>query len=208
MPGTDDWAALARSADADELRDHILTGFKTGKPFTPYTPTLTLPSGIGDVLDFGCGLGRNFPYLRTIASRVTGYDLPPMIARCRVLAPAPADRLEDDWEVVRTRRFDLIFASLVLQHLDTGTCRARIADFARMAPIVYLLTRTDGDFGANVLDLVSDSGAFTSGPCMRVDHDPETHQLRVLGRETFDDARRATASSHYEMLLTPLSASR
>ena len=44
MPGRDDWSTLALTADADELREHILTGFRNGKPFTPYFPTLELIS--------------------------------------------------------------------------------------------------------------------------------------------------------------------
>lgn len=206
MPGIEDWSSLARSADADELRDHILTGFKSGKPFTPYTPTLELPAGIGDALDFGCGVGRNFSYLKTVARRVTGFDLPPMVARCRALATERVDRLADDWRLLRAERFDLIFASLVLQHVDTDACRGYLADFARMAPVVYLLTRTDSDFGVNVLDLVADSGAFDVGACIHVDHNPDNHQLRVLGRATFDEARTWRTSAHYETLLTPRSA--
>jgi SAM-dependent methyltransferase len=206
VPGIEDWSSLARSADADELRDHILTGFKSGKPFTPYTPTLELPTGIGDALDFGCGVGRNFSYLKTVARRVTGFDLQPMIARCRALATDRVDRLSDDWMLLRTERFDLIFASLVLQHVDPDACRGYLADFARMAPVVYLLTRTDSDFGVNVLDLVADSGAFDVGPCVHVDHNPDNHQLRVLGRATFADARDSRTSAHYETLLTPRSA--
>ena len=46
MPGLDDLLSLARTADPDELREHILTGYKSGKPFTPYIPTLPLPSPI------------------------------------------------------------------------------------------------------------------------------------------------------------------
>jgi SAM-dependent methyltransferase len=206
VPGIEDWSSLARSADPDELRDHILTGFKSGKPFTPYTPTLELPCGIGDALDFGCGVGRNFAYLKTVARRVTGFDLPPMVARCRALATEQVDRLADDWMSLRTERFDLIFASLVLQHVDTEACRSSLVDFARMAPVVYLLTRTNSDFGVNVLDLVADSGAFDVGPCVHVDHNPDNHQLRVVGRATFDEARGQRISAHYETLLIPRSA--
>ena len=80
------WAGIAGSSTADDLREHILTGFKAGKPFTPYVPTLSMPAATTRVLDFGCGLGRNFPFLKTIARHVTGFDLPAMIARCRELA--------------------------------------------------------------------------------------------------------------------------
>jgi SAM-dependent methyltransferase len=200
MPGRDEWLDVARSADADDLREHILTGFKAGKPFTPYVPTIELPSRIDSVLDFGCGVGRNFPYLRTVARRIAGFDLPPMIARCRELAE-PVDVLSDDWGTVSAARFDLVFASLVLQHIDVEAVRAYLADFARMAPVTYLLTRDSSDFGVKVLDLVDESGAFEAGDCTAVEHNDRTHQLRVLGVKTFDQARASDAPAHYELLL-------
>ena len=200
MAGRDEWSDIA-AGDADELRERILTGYKAGKPFTPYVPTLTLPSPLESALDFGCGLGRNFPYLKTVTSRVEGYDLPSMIERCRTLATEPVSDLTSDWAEVRNRRYALIFASLVLQHIDTDECRRYLADFTRMAPYVYLLTRTKTDVGAVMLDLVAGSGLTVEGPCRIVDHDPATHQLRNIGDRTFDEARASTDDVHYEMVL-------
>ena len=159
MAGREEWSSIA-AGDADELRERILTGYKSGKPFTPYVPTIPLPAPIESVLDFGCGLGRNFPYLKTIATRVEGFDLPPMIERCRALGAEQVSRLSSDWADVRTRRYELVFASLVLQHIDTDECRRYLADFASMTPCVYLLTRTRTDFDAVVLDLVVESGFY------------------------------------------------
>lgn len=201
MPGLDDWLSVARSASADDLREHILSGYKSGKPFTPYVPTLPLPEPIDEVLDFGCGVGRSFPYLKTIARRVTGFDLPPMVERCRMLSVEPADLLLDNWNEARTRHVDLIYSALVLQHIDTESCRSYLIDFAAMTPVVYLLTRLQSDFGANVLDLVAETNLFDVDDCIEVDHDVESHQLRVLGRHRLDDVRRSAATGHYEALL-------
>ena len=200
MPGREEWTSIAESADAADLREHILTGFKAGKPFTPYASTLDLPANLNQVLDFGCGVGRNFPYLRSIARHVTGFDLPPMIARCRELGE-PVDALLDDWAILRGRRFDLIFASLVLQHIESDRCSQYLRDFASMTPAVYLLTRSDSDFGERVLELVAAAGSYVAGVCREVEHDPQTHQLRVLRQVSFDEARRPGASTHYELLL-------
>jgi SAM-dependent methyltransferase len=200
MAGRDDWLQVAASDD-DELKERILTGFKAGKPFTPYIPTIALPPSLESVLDFGCGVGRNFPYLKSIAPHVEGFDLAPMIERCRSLATERVDRLASDWADVRTRRYDLIFASLVLQHIEIDACRAYLADFGRMARDVYLLTRARTHFNAPVLDLVAESGRYDAGECTIVDHDPGTHQLRVLGRLPFERARRSPEDVHYEVLL-------
>jgi hypothetical protein len=200
MAGRDDWWQAAAAESDDDLRERILTGFKTGKPFTPYVPTIAWPA-VATVLDFGCGLGRSFPWLRQSASTVWGYDLPPMIARCRELAPQGVV-LSDDWAAMRTRRFDLIHASLVLQHMETDAIRACLADFAAMSPAIYLLTRTDSDFGASLFDLIADEIRLVPAPCHEVEHDDQTHQLRVLRRMSFAEARAAGPGRHVEILLT------
>jgi predicted TPR repeat methyltransferase len=198
---TREWEELAESASDEDLRERILTGYKAGKPFTPYVPTLALPSSAGALLDFGCGLGRNFPYLKTIAARVVGYDLPAMIDRCRDVAAEKVDGLSSDWSAVREQRFDLVFASLVLQHVPELWCRTVLADFARMSPVTYLLARGQGDFGFSALDLAAGTGLFDAGECRCVDHDPRTHQLRVVGTLPLDEARSADDPRHFEVLL-------
>jgi SAM-dependent methyltransferase len=202
MAGRDYWLSIAESADADDLREHILTGFKGGKPFTPYVPTIALPSPVERVLDFGCGVGRSFPFLKRIASHVTGFDLPPMIERCRALAEEPVDALLDDWAVVRAQQFDLIVSVLVLQHIEPAACREYLRDFARMAPSVYLLSRADSDFGSNVFASAAATGMFDAvGDCVEVEHDEVTNQLRVLGRRPFAQVCAPATSGHFEVLL-------
>ncbi len=198
-----EWESIAEASDADELRERIFTGFKAGKPFTPYVPTIELPARVGSVLDFGCGVGRNFPYLKSIAHEVVGFDLEPMIARCRVLATETVDALTSDWEEVTRRRFDLVFASLVLQHIETDACRAYLADFARIAPATYILTRLQSDFGMNVLGLVAHSGLFEVTDCAEVEHDPVQHRLKQIARRSFAEVSQATDNLHYEVVLIP-----
>ena len=200
MVGREDWLSVANADDVDEVRERILTGYRDGKPFTPYIPTIDLPPA-ARVLDFGCGLGRNFPYLTSLAKQVVGFDLPPMIDRCRSLPNPPTVELTSDWNAVRSSRVDLIFATLVLQHIETDACRGYLEDFARIAPTTYVLTRVRSDFDLNVLDVIGGSQLFDTSDCVEVDHDPATHQLRVLGRQPFDDVRRLDDGGHYEVLL-------
>jgi SAM-dependent methyltransferase len=201
MPGLNDWESVAITADADNLREQILTGYKAGKPFTPYVPTIPLPVPCDRVLDFGCGVGRNFPYLKTVAQHVVGFDLPPMIARCRTLAADSVDMLSDAWSDVSSRHFDIIFAALVLQHVEPEPCRRYLADFARMAPITYLLTRLQSDFGENVLRIAGDSGLFDIEECAEVEHDPLNHTLRQVGLRSGTVIQQSSNNMHYDVRL-------
>ena len=201
VPGLNDWQSVARVANADDLREHILTGYKSGKPFTPYVPTIQLPATFGSVLDFGCGVGRNFPYLKSVARQVSGFDLPPMISRCRALATESVDVLSDDWIEISSRPFDLIFAALVMQHVEPDSCRLYLADFARMAPLTYLLTRLQSDFGENVLRMVGDSGLFEIEECAEVDHNPVDHTLRQIGRRACAELQQSQDNLHYDVRL-------
>jgi SAM-dependent methyltransferase len=201
MSGRDYWMSLAETAETDDVRERILTGYKEGKPFTPYVPTIPMPQPVESVLDFGCGLGRNFPYLSGIARTVAGFDLPPMIERCHTAAGHGIDLLTSDWTQLRQLPFDLIFASLVLQHIEPHPMRTFLRDFSHMAPAVYLITRTDTDFGETLLDVVADLGFFEAGECVEVEHEAKTHQLRVVGPMPFADARTLGAGRHIETLL-------
>jgi SAM-dependent methyltransferase len=153
------------------------------------------------VLDFGCGVGRNFPYLKTVAQHVVGFDLPPMIARCRTLAADSVDMLSDAWSDVSSRHFDIIFAALVLQHVEPEPCRRYLADFARMAPITYLLTRLQSDFGENVLRIAGDSGLFDIEECAEVEHDPLNHTLRQVGLRSGTVIQQSSNNVHYDVRL-------
>jgi SAM-dependent methyltransferase len=201
MAGRDFWMSLAEKADTDDVRENILAGYKEGKPFTPYVPTIPIPEALDSVLDFGCGLGRNFPYLTQIARAVAGFDLPPMIDRCRAVAGGAVDLLSSDWNRVRQLRFELIFTTLVLQHIEPHPARAFLGDFSHMAPSVYLLTRTNTDFGENLLAIVADLALFDIGECVEVDHDPDTHQLKVVARMPFEEARQLGPGRHIEVML-------
>jgi hypothetical protein len=123
-----------------------------------------------------------------------------MIARLRDRRPDGIE-LSSDWEHVLAMRVDLVFASLVLQHMPEDWCRTVLADFARMAPATYVLARGEGDFGFSALDLAARGGEVDTPDCRVVDHDPATRQLRVTGSARYGDARGADDPRHFEVLL-------
>ena len=49
--------------------------------------------------------------------------------------------------------------------------------------------------------VTADGQVFEAGDCVEVEHDPVTHQLRVLGRAPLEDVGGLTGVGHYEVLL-------
>ncbi len=180
MVGNEHWRQIATRSDA-EVREEILSGYLEGKPFTPYVPTIDVPIAPARVLDFGCGLGRSFPYLVSIASEVVGFDLPEMVEHCaRTGIAEPSVVLRADWPALREEKFDLVFASLVLQHIEPNEVRSYLDDFARMTERVYLLTRGRHDFGGSTCALI-DARVWEIDAVAIVRHDERAHRLERVG---------------------------
>jgi hypothetical protein len=134
---------------------------------------------------------------------VAGFDLPEMIARCQAACPASVDLLSSDWGEISAMRFDMVFASLVLQHVPTSEIERFATGFARMAPVTYLISRGTTDGGDNTFEIVTRLGLFDFSMCTEVEHDPMTHRLRAVGPASLDEARAAGNARHYEVLLRP-----
>lgn len=98
--------------------------------------------GIGqardDALDFGCGVGRLTAALGPHFGSVTGVDIAEAMldqAR-RMQADQPGCRFlrndEPDLRAFADASFDLVYCSLVLQHLPAGLARGYLREFVRV----------------------------------------------------------------------------
>jgi SAM-dependent methyltransferase len=91
-----------------------------------------------DALDFGCGVGRLTAALTSHFGSVTGVDLAPsMLGHARELHAADPrcrfvqnDRL--DLQAFPSESFDLVYSSLVLQHMPTALAGGYLAEFVRV----------------------------------------------------------------------------
>jgi ubiquinone/menaquinone biosynthesis C-methylase UbiE len=99
------------------------------------------PAGQQTALDFGCGVGRLSQALAEHFERVIGIDVSaPMLERAAQLArQSPrADRLEFvlnervDLAVVSSGTVDLVYSSLVLQHLPRPLAAGYLREFIRV----------------------------------------------------------------------------
>ena len=70
------------------------------------------------ILDFGCGVGRSFPYLAEYFpdAELWGYDASPESLKL-AKQHAPEARLFSDWLKISTIRFDVIIAANVFHHI-------------------------------------------------------------------------------------------
>jgi SAM-dependent methyltransferase len=89
-------------------------------------------------LDFGCGAGRLTRPLATRFELVDGVDIAPgmlelaardnpVASRCRFLLNS-----RPDLALFEAAEFDLVYTSVVLQHLSRGLARGYLAEFARV----------------------------------------------------------------------------
>lgn len=102
---------------------------------------LGLNPGRGRALDFGCGVGRLSQALAGHFDTVTGVDIAPsMLARARSLAAERgfASRIEfllnpaTDLSLVATGSADVVYSSLVLQHLPPVLQVGYLREFVRV----------------------------------------------------------------------------
>jgi SAM-dependent methyltransferase len=106
-----------------------------------------------NVLDFGCGMGRNMIGLARLADNwtLTGYDNPSMVERASsklMILPGKdlaRTRLMSDWtEVVlltKSSLFDVIFCVITLQHIPEAQLRWYLEMFKDMGKELFVQGR-------------------------------------------------------------------
>lgn len=150
-----DWL-LVCDYDIDTTSNLILTG-KTAKTASPDD---WLTSHIGDpaqklkILDFGCGVGRNTFHIGTLYPmwEVVGYDSDNMISKTNEYYSIHYSRkmsdnisFESNWDDLKTKRFDVIFCCLVLQHIYENALYKYVNDFKTMSSKLIVSGRRFND---------------------------------------------------------------
>lgn len=107
------------------------------------------------IIDFGCGLGRNLLGITDFSDKwvAYGYDNPKTIERAKRFYGARLinERIVfySDWDSLAKpsaligggKQFDLVFASLVMQHIDPDELRSYLRDIARISKRLYVAGR-------------------------------------------------------------------
>ena len=131
--GYGDWDAIAKNNSSEQIKNYI-TGDK--KAWTPnfFSPALDYVfqyckkeykikySSDIIALDFGCGLGRNGPMLKSFFSDIIGFDRPEMINRLNSLDHAleeiPYRQTYTSFsDLVQEEKLGILYDSVVFQHI-------------------------------------------------------------------------------------------
>lgn len=149
------WSRV-NTMDLDTTTHLIVTGRKAieAKPDNWLFKHIGDPYDRINVLDFGCGMGRNTFGMGKYASywTIVGYDNDSMLDKavefCDLQYGGKIPKsvwFQSDWNRLRHHRFDVIFCCLVLQHIYEDALAKYIADFKLMTPKLIVSGRRFND---------------------------------------------------------------
>jgi hypothetical protein len=185
------WDHAAVSMDEHALKEAILAGYLSGKPFEPDALKVTWPVRMTAIVDYGCGIGRNWPLLLQHATTVYAFDRAAMLVRA-VHSPLLTDRVIPTQHIQTLGPVDLVFMSLVLQHIPLD----ELDDVWSCLPshhFLHVQGRARHDEGGPTFALIPPTMYFPL-------------QVAMLGHEHIDEefsadhARRDETETHYEIL--------
>jgi SAM-dependent methyltransferase len=135
------WAVLMRPGTRHgrwDVEQFLATGRAEVDASLAHLSRLGVPGPFATALDLGAGVGRLTQALAMHVGAVVGVDISaPMLATARELDQT-AGRCEfllndeDDLSLLGARRFDLVYSSLVLQHLPPSAADAMLAELCRV----------------------------------------------------------------------------
>lgn len=156
------WAPSAQSMDLHNLVNMIATGRNADtaqpEPVAELSAQFSAVQPGGLVLDFGCGVGRNAIYFSQQYRdlKFTGYDCDQMLSRAAdfykhrhggSISDEQNLALSSDWDSLKLMRFDVIYATLVFQHIEPTQLRGYLEDIKKMTPLLCVHGRRFNDYG-------------------------------------------------------------
>lgn len=175
------WLNFANNPDKDLISKDLHGSWDESKQaYTEYTSieeshldVLKKETSMNRVLDFGVGMGRNRPYLKTLFSEVHGFDTQPMVKNFKSKNPLE-NNIFDDWDKVSKFRYDVVYESVVMQHIPPQEVIYRLYQISSISKYFVSWTRSYNDylrnfqyrkFGVNIASLISSIDAFEVVDC-------------------------------------------
>lgn len=152
------WTNIAEYCDLDEISNFILDSKRISDGL--FVPDHFIYNVVGykrdvlNILDFGCGLGRNTFGMRKYSDNwsTVGYDSKQMISRINEYRETidPQKQITNvtfisDWKTVSNIKFDVIYCGLVLQHISEQDLNLYLKDFKNMTKKLVVSGRRSND---------------------------------------------------------------
>lgn len=170
------WLNFASNPDKDLISKDLHGSWDESKQaYTEHTSIepshldcLKLNTSMERVLDFGVGMGRNRPYLKTLFREVHGFDTEPMVKNFRSKNPSEAN-VFDNWDDVLKFKYDVVYESVVIQHIPPQEVIYRLYQISTISKYFVSCTRSYNDylrnfqygkFGVNIASLIASLDAF------------------------------------------------
>jgi SAM-dependent methyltransferase len=154
----------------DEMRFYIISSKEKNKfcPDIHFYPLIGKREECLNVLDFGCGPGRNTFELSLYGNwNIVGYDNKQMLSKSEEFSRDYYNKpmtdfknvsFSDDWEELKIKKFDVIFCSLVLQHIFESNIKTYFSDFVNMTKKLIVAGRRINDGGRSVWKIIEECG--------------------------------------------------
>lgn len=157
-----EWASFIPQSTLDTTIDYVVTG----KTIKDVAPDISILEHIKEhdssltILDFGCGIGRNAIFLATNYPkwRIFGYDNDKMLDQMKNFSQQKYNKsisdiqnltIVDDWNIVKSKKFDYIYATLVFQHIKEDSLLTYLADIKIMTKNLLVFGRRYNDHSSN-----------------------------------------------------------
>ena len=175
------WLNFAQNPDKDLISKDLHGSWdKSKQAYTEHTTIdpkhldiLKKDTGMNRVLDFGVGMGRNRPYLKTLFSEVHGFDTEPMVKNFKSKNPSESDIFYEFDDVLKFK-YDVVYESVVMQHIPPQEVIYRLYQISSISRYFVSWTRSYNDylrnfqhkkFGVNIASLISSLDAFEVVDC-------------------------------------------
>lgn len=142
--------------DIEDAKRAIYTPYKRGCKFT-YSKEIERFDGYSNILDFGCGVGRNLKYLVDNCHNVSAYDFPNMVKMAREYLGAYAEWvnfIEPPLNNLAGYGFDLTIAVVVFQHMHVEDLRNALIRISAQSKELFVCSRGYADDRFNVWKII------------------------------------------------------
>jgi 2-polyprenyl-3-methyl-5-hydroxy-6-metoxy-1,4-benzoquinol methylase len=187
------WGDYIAKACIEQTVDYVLTGANivTANPDPSISHYIGTHDQI-DVLDFGCGIGRNAITLALSNKTwtISVYDNINMINQMKIFGNKKYNvdiekiqniKIYTDWNILKQKKFDFIYCTLVFQHIQEDALVSYTSDIKNMTKnLIVMGRRFNDDHNKNTWEILEKNGLYPINlDTYKTYGDPNDHQTAI-----------------------------